>query len=199
MRTISKTVYQYSELSESAKLRALEWYRNGALDYDWWEYSYEDFQTICEILGLYDVKPQFSGFCCQGDGASFSGRFAYGKQSAKRIREHAPQDKELHRIADSLASLQKRYFYKLVGTIEQRGRYSHDCTMYVDSVENSDTGYSVDASNQLASEFQDTFQDLAKWLYRQLESEHDYLLSDEVCAEAIESNSYEFDESGSRC
>ena len=35
-------VYQFDELDETAKERAREWYRAGALDYEWWESVYED-------------------------------------------------------------------------------------------------------------------------------------------------------------
>lgn len=35
-------VYQFDELDDKAKERAREWYRVGALDYEWWESVYED-------------------------------------------------------------------------------------------------------------------------------------------------------------
>ena len=35
-------VFTFDELSEQAKEQARNWYREGALDYDWWEYMYED-------------------------------------------------------------------------------------------------------------------------------------------------------------
>ncbi|WFE73973.1 hypothetical protein P8S53_12375 [Roseinatronobacter sp. S2] len=40
--------------------------------------------------------------------------------------------------------------------------------------------------------------DLARWLYRKLERECDYLTSDEVVDEAIIANKYAFTESGRR-
>lgn len=36
------TVYQFDELNDEAKEKAREWYRSGALDYKWWESTYED-------------------------------------------------------------------------------------------------------------------------------------------------------------
>lgn len=41
-RQITTTVYQFDELNDKAKERAREWYRAGALDYEWWESVYED-------------------------------------------------------------------------------------------------------------------------------------------------------------
>jgi hypothetical protein len=40
--------------------------------------------------------------------------------------------------------------------------------------------------------------DLARWLYRQLEREYEYLTSDEVVDEAIVANAYTFTEAGHR-
>jgi len=42
MKTINTMVYEFDELSDKAKDKAREWYRNGALDYDWWDSVYED-------------------------------------------------------------------------------------------------------------------------------------------------------------
>ena len=53
MKTIETTVCEFAELSESAKDKAREWYRDGALDYDWWESTYEDAGRIgLEITGF---------------------------------------------------------------------------------------------------------------------------------------------------
>lgn len=35
MQTIKTKVYQINELSEPAKEKAREWYREGAFDYEW--------------------------------------------------------------------------------------------------------------------------------------------------------------------
>ena len=44
----------------------------------------------------------------------------------------------------------------------------------------------------------EALRDLARWLYRQLEREYDYLSSDEVVDEAIIANGYTFTEAGRR-
>lgn len=40
--TTTRTLYQYDELSEKAKAKARDWYREDALDYEWWDSIYED-------------------------------------------------------------------------------------------------------------------------------------------------------------
>ena len=49
---IETTVYRLDELSEAAKEKARAWYREGAFDHDWFEFAYDDFERICEILGV---------------------------------------------------------------------------------------------------------------------------------------------------
>ena len=64
MRTETIEIYTFDELSDSAKEKARGWWRNGDLDYDWYEPVYSDFVEICGILG-FDVDSrdiQFSAF-----------------------------------------------------------------------------------------------------------------------------------------
>ncbi len=51
-RIIETTVYEIEELSAEAKDKARNWYRDTGLHDDWYDCVYEDFQTICEILGI---------------------------------------------------------------------------------------------------------------------------------------------------
>ena len=48
-----------------------------------------------------------------------------------------------------------------------------------------------DDANQIVSDFAD-------WIYRALETEYDYLMSDECVEGDIRANEYEFDEDGNR-
>lgn len=201
-------VYKFSELDESAKEKAREWYSNGALDYDWWDSVYEDAGRIFDILGIVSQKPVklmgggtryepciwFSGFCSQGDGACFEGSYSYAKGSAKAIREYAPLDTVLHEIADTLVDVQRRNFYRLTARISHSGRYYHEYSVSID-VENSE-GFNV--SDDDAETVAETLRDLMRWIYRALELEHDWLLNDETVDENIEANEYEFYEDGNR-
>ena len=114
---IETTAYRLDELSDAAKDAARAWYRQAGFDHDWFEFVFDDFERICAILGvelrtvpvrLYGggtrQKPCifFSGFWSQGDGACFEGRYLYARAARRHIRDHAPKDSELHRIADAL-------------------------------------------------------------------------------------------------
>ena len=47
--------YTFDELSEQAKERAREWYREGALDYEWWNCTYEDAEQIGLKITEFDL------------------------------------------------------------------------------------------------------------------------------------------------
>lgn len=209
-RVMETTVYKFDELSDTAKERAREWYREGALDYDWWDFVYEDAANIADRLGIelrqkpvklmsgktrYDPCIWFRGFCSQGDGACWEGTYSYKKGSVKAVKEYAPQDEELHRIAQALYEIQRRYFYKVSAKAGHRGHYYHsycmDIDVDVDGRHNCDFSDAADGVRELLRDFAD-------WIYKQLETEHDYRMSDECVDEDIRANEYEFEEDGSR-
>ena len=215
--TITKEVYTFEELDESAKEKAREWWRKGALDYDWWQWTYDDFERICEVLGVEIAQNRpninhgkgkqlwFSGFYSQGDGACFAGTYTYKKGSCKAIRALRPMDEELHRIADTLRDLQRVVFYDAYVSITQDGRYSHPGTMSASIEPYAEVAYPQISNacyfptafqEKLTDDFLEALRDLAHWLYRTLEREHDYLLSDESVDESIRINEYEFTSDG---
>ena len=138
----------------------------------------------------------FRGFWSQGDGASFEGSYAHAKGASKSIRAHAPKDTELHRIADELHAVQRRNFHQLHGSIRQRGRYCHEYSMAIEVERDSSTRQPM--TNGAEDTVIGALRDLARWLYRQLEREYEYLTSDAAVDEAIAANGWTFTEAGRR-
>ena len=210
-RIIETTVYTIDELSGAAKENARIWYRDQGLHDEWYDFVYEDFETICRIIGitlattpvpLYGGgtrdKPQvwFSGFWNQGDGASFAGRYSYARGAAKAIRAHAPKDEELHRIADELQAVQRRNFFQLHSAIRQSGRYCHEYTMTIEVERDSPTWQPpTDDAEDAVTE---AMRDLARWLYRQLRSEYEHQTSDDTVDEIVGINEWTFTADGTR-
>ena len=209
---ITTTVYTLDELScPSAREKARDWYRVHHSDSNWYENVYEDFRAVCGIFGI-DLRQRvfrlsngrfmeeaciwFSGFCSQGDGACFEGRWHWQPATARRLREYATQDHELHRIADALQAVQKRNFWQLQAEIHHRGRYCHPYSMDITVTRNSPTGQAMTADAEAA--VSEALRDLAFWLYRQLENEYDRLTSDAAVDEALLINEYTFTEAGLR-
>jgi hypothetical protein len=190
-----KTLYTFDELEPCAKEKAREWYREGALDHDWWDAVYEDAKQCGAIIGIEIDRIYFSGFSSQGDGACFEGSYSYAKGAAKAISQHAPQDVELHRIADELQALQRANFYRLSARMKHSGHYSHSGCMSVD-VDDSETRR--EGWLEVEQAVTQLMRDFADWIYRQLETEHDWLNADEQVDDSIRANEYTFDAEGNR-
>ena len=208
---IETTVYRLDELSDAAKDKARAWYREGGFDYDWYDAVYEDFQRIADILGIrfktsavrfmgggsrQEPRIWFRGFWSQGDGASWEGFYSYRKNATAEIRSYAPQDVKLHEIADALLAIQRRNFYQLRAEANHRGHYYHEYFMSISVERDSSTWQDMTADAE--ETIIEALRDLARWLYRQLEREFDYLSSDAVVDETIAANEYTFTEAGRR-
>lgn len=198
MRTVSKNVYQYNELSDSAKAKARDWFSQFVFsDSNDWEHVIEDAVTIGALIGItiaYD-KVQFSGFSSQGDGASFIGSYQYARGGVKAVSDYTGGDTKLVRIAQTLQDVQKKHFYRLVADCSVSGRYSHSGCMDVTVRDSSDDYRDIGEAEDIVTEALRSFAD---WIYSMLNKEYDYQMSDEAVAENIEANEYEFNEDGSK-
>lgn len=206
--TVVTKVYTFDELSDEAKEKAREWWREFALYDKWWDDVYGIADEVFKALGITSDKMTkrmdgsmrrsgpciwFSGFSSQGDGACFEGTYSYAKGAAKKLKELFPHDEELQRIAKELQDLQSRHFYKLSAAVKHSGHYYHkhctDIEVYID-------GDDYNVAADLHEGISDLLRDVMDWIYEKLEAEHDYLLSDECVDENIHINEYEFTEDG---
>jgi hypothetical protein len=80
MKTITITVFEFDELSDSAKERAREWCRCGALDYEWWDSIYDDAKRIGLKITSFELDRERSA----------DGEFTKNAQSCAEsiIKEH---------------------------------------------------------------------------------------------------------------
>lgn len=205
------TVYKFNELSDGAKEVARAWYREGQLDFEWYDSVYEDADTIAKILGIeIDRKKQnnpkahaqptiwFSGFYSQGDGACFEGRYSFVDKTSEKIREYAPLDSCLHQIADHLTYWQAQNYNALYAIVKHRGNYYHEMSTDIDVIsdDNGDLGEPGEMTDGAEENVKDVLRDFMRWIYRALEKECEYLQSDEQVDAAILVNEYEFTEDG---
>lgn len=205
------TLFSFDELAETAKERARDWYRQGIGQDSWWsEAVLEDAARVCGMLGIAletrgvklmngttRLEPviSFSGFSSQGDGASFTGSYAYKAGAVNAITAYAPQDARLREIAEGLRDVQRRYGYRLEASITRTTHhYCHELTVSIDVTDRA-RGRDLGADAQTVTEL---LRDLMRWIYAQLEREWDYLHSDASIDESIRINEYEFHEDGRR-
>lgn len=188
--TVEYKVYKFEELSDAAKKKVIEELRDINIWDDWHEYTIEDFKEDLTEVGFENPEVCYSGFCSQGDGASFDARCNI--------------EKLVKTIGDKrFKPLVKLYRAGLFGlTIEKTSfanHYSHEKTRYI----TEEFAFNCDKHRKLMDlgcRFQSYVESLRRdWcqdIYHKLEREYDYLTSEEAIKETIEANGYEFLESG---
>ena len=183
------TLYKFDELSTESKERALTSFQEDEdyLAYEWDEDTINDFTTILELIGYYDITCYFSGFYSQGDGACFSARFSRNKRCIDKVKKYCPKEEKILNIVEQIQSeipLHEEY------EIKHSGHYYHEyCTNVYYLGDN-------EKAEQLDERFLELSRQLMRILYQRLNDEYDYLNSDEAITEFIKANNYEFTEDG---
>lgn len=199
--TITRTYYSFDELTDEAKETAIQAYRDRYDSFDPFESDciIYDAKEIGKLIGIDIDKIYYSGFWSQGDGACFIGSYSYKKGGLKALKQYAPKDKELHRIAEGLQEVQKKYFYTICATVKHSGRYHHERSTDIDVVHHlSEYGNPVHVNDTDEEEVSEALRDYMRWIYNQLETQYDYCTSDEAIREELENNGYEYTEEGER-
>ena len=194
METKTYTIYNYSELSDKAKEKAIEWAQN-CLRED--NYYFEDVQDNwrekLEKFGFSEVKISFTGFWSQGDGASFTGSC----DMVKFIRS----TKQAGHYSKLLRQVKK-------GNLEMRGEshrfthyYRHENTVRgeIEFLYRDDTNLNlINLENELRDCLTEFIRKESKKIYRELESAYESNTSRESAIELIHANEYTFLENGKR-
>ena len=89
-RIIETVVYTIDELSDDAKEAARCWYRQQGLHDEWYDFVYEDFGTICRILG---VTLRTTPMKIMGGGTRDKPHLMFRGFSSQRARETARRSK----------------------------------------------------------------------------------------------------------
>ena len=175
------------------------WYREG-LEFDY-QHIIDDFILIATHMGFSvnakDVS--FSGFYVQGSGASFAGSWCAEYVNPGGTREHAPNDEELHKIAEVFEREHmdwKLGFDPNAPPLTNEFRISHGNGYGRSFTMNFEPGLQSETGEQ--EHLYQATRALAHWLYRTLESEYEYQMDDEQIDGLIQINEYEFNEQGER-
>jgi hypothetical protein len=172
MRTEEIKIYTFDELSDEAKEKAREWYRRGALDYEWWDYVYEN-AARCGI--------KITGFDIDRGDISGERKGTFLDTAHAIIKEHG-ETCETHKTAQA--------FIAEVTPLEKE----------LEDAEGKDEAMAKlrqlgDKISRLEDDF---FHEILECYLIMLRNEANYLLSDEQVDESILSNGYEFTEDGNR-
>ncbi len=175
MKTIATDVFEFDELSETAKVKARAWYCEGAYDHDWAESTIEDAANIGLRITEFDLDRNRHA---KGEFKFFGG----AEQCAGLIlKEHGDCCETFKTASKYLADLAK-----LNAEIEA-----------VDGDDETNCEYELwqDKRGLLADEF---LASLLEDYSIMLQKESEYLVSDEAVDENIRANGYTFTEAGKR-
>lgn len=209
-----RTLYTYSELSDSAKEKAREWYARGACEDSFWTesifesaadaaalFGFDIRQTRKALLGggyRYEPTIYYSGFWSQGDGACCEGTWYARDVKPGALAADFTQDKGLQRIAAEFERIALAY-PSASFSVKHRGHYYHSgCTHFEleDGLEGGEENYKELAEDFPEEDLKQAARGFMDWIYSRLGAEYDYQTSAEACAEACEANGYEFTEEG---
>ncbi len=195
MKTIEITLYKFEELSEETQQIAIDGvrYYEYYLDYEWYDGVFEGVKEAGGYLGIEVDKIYFSGFSSQGDGACFEGKYRYQKEALKNITANWPDNKTLQDIAFHLQREQKANFYGIMADVKHQGNYYHENSTDIRVFHNYNSKNVTDED-----EIIDILRDFMRWIYKALELEYEYLMSDEAVIESIKANGYDFNIEGER-
>lgn len=200
MKTQQITTYTFDELSEPAKQRARDWFRESSCGDNFWsECTLEEAEREGQLLGIdfartdrNEARIYWSGFWSQGDGACFEGTWSASNVKAEKVAEgwgDDPATKEIKRIAGVFAEIAREY-PQAYFRVTHRGHYQHEnCTVF-----------DVCMVKERAAEdaLIENARDFMRWIYRQLEKEWEYQNADAQVDENIRANEYEFTAEGCR-
>jgi hypothetical protein len=217
-KTIEVEIYKYAELTPQAQQKAREWYIEG-MDYEWWEGVYDMATKDGEEKGFYIDKIFFSGFCSQGDGASWTGQVDVRQWLEENCKDSIGLSAWCQLIQEDVIS-------KHVKVEANNSHYCHESTMAFQDVEDETDGFADEYEMVLPSifkgmqvqrlfdiiatdpdcPFKDTTtittainesgKDYARDIYQRLREEYDYLCSEEMMLDHFDCNDYHFTNEG---
>ena len=160
----------------------------------WYDHTIEDFcDNVLPHFGL-DVSYKdvaFSGFCSQGDGASFTGRFYLSDVCLADLEAACPTEVALHKLAAELQVLAEAHPDIQGKVTRMSSRYSHSNTMIIGDWSSNGGYFNEEVEAFAAAEAEttllDLFRQLADWLYSRLNEDYDFYLADATASQWAES------------
>lgn len=176
-------------MSDRAKKEAISNVRVNSSypDDDWHEFIYEMWQEKLVAMGYEDAQISYSGFCSQGDGASFT--------------------------CDEIDILKWLRSHKKLTKYAYIGKYAEDIWLKIERIDNHYCHYNTIAArmnscqapaivdktlDEFIEEINEDAKSLSRDIYKSLQEEYEALTSDDAIADMIEDNEYEFTADGKK-
>lgn len=195
MRKVEIDVFQFSELSETAKDRARAWFREG-IQFDGDDTIENCIVPAAALLGITIDRPrgQRTGYAVDWDtnpiGAAFAGSWRASDVKPGAIQKEWPKESTLHVIARDLEAVARDFPDAYANLDTGRGCFQR-VEAYAEAGEDSD-----DCGDDVAQLVVDSLTSFAHWMATTIAAEYEYQYSDECVNESIEANGYEFTADG---
>lgn len=189
VKQVLKTVYELDEVKQKAIEK--NFYIN--VDYpDWCDFIIEDWKNKLEEIGFENIHIYYSGFCSQGDGASFDADIDVDKIANYLQSKNLINEDEKNKFVNL-----QNDFYLTIKNGLSAGRYCHENTRYVDL----DCFYIEDEENKIFLHnieliIEELRVDLCKDIYQDLYKEFYFLVSDDAIYNTLKDFDYLFNEDG---
>ena len=181
---------KFNELSDDQKVRALDAQRYINVDDSFWSESItEDHKSVLEEHGFEDIDARYSGFCSQGDGASFTaGNVDIEKflRKSKRWSHYKPLQ-EFIRIKDISAKVAQNSNHRYVHSNTTQAELSGDWC--IDFTPKQQALYDA-----LETEIDEFITAKGDEYYNALYKEYYYQIEDEQVQETVIANDIDFEE-----
>lgn len=195
MRKVEIEVFTFAELSDDAKERAREWFRQG-IEFDSTNVIECTILDAAKILGITIDRPRSrrTGYAVDWDtnpiGAAFVGSWRAADVKPGAIEKEWPRESVLHVIARDLEAVAAEFPDAYADCDTGRGCFQR-VEAYAEAGEDSD-----DCGDDVAQLVVDSLTSFAHWMATTIAAEYEYQYSDECVDELIEANGYEFTENG---
>jgi hypothetical protein len=189
---------KYQDLPEDRKEQIRNKHREAGLHDDWWEYVYEDAKEIGKQFGLDIEDIFFSGFWSQGDGACYKGSLRFKECEERDLPEEVRGIyRTLHGVRVLLDIVTPDISWRVLVT--HGGSYVHEHTMQIDTNISADIDDPIGGEGtaletilkETEEDVAEALRDYARWIYKNLEREHEYLNSDECIDEQLYDEEYD--------
>lgn len=172
MRTIQTTVYKFNELTEEGKQLAVKKLYDINVDYNWWQFVYDDANTVGLKISGFDID--------RGEYVELE-LIDSARATAELILKNHGEECQTYKDA-------KQFLTEWSALVE---KYSDGVNKDKVTEENE---YDFDSeADELEREYK---KDIEHEYLKLLRNEYEYRTSDQAIIETIEANDYEFTEDG---
>ena len=179
--------YTFEELNDEAKKVAIEDHRDWNVDHEWYQWAIEEYKDSLALAGFLDAEIAFSGFCFQGDGASFTADI-----NIDALNQWAGLG-----LKKSVCDIINEYCCPRVRRGNSRYSHEHTCSIDWDGFGHYNHCPRLEkVIEKVMEQIEDIRLEWCNKIYSGLDKEHDYLTSDECIAESLIANDCYFTEDG---